>query len=99
LICDQTVSIVEFLRQVLHFFEMESCGKCTPCRVGTKQVGKFLDEIIQGNTKPDTLDKLKELSRIMATASFCGLGTSVSWPIDSALLHFGNEFLSLRQHT
>lgn len=94
LICDKTVSILEFLRQVLHFFEMESCGKCTPCRVGTKQAGKLLHEIIQRKARPDTLDRLKELSHIMATASFCGLGTSVSWPIDSALLHFGNEFFS-----
>jgi NADH:ubiquinone oxidoreductase subunit F (NADH-binding)/NADH:ubiquinone oxidoreductase subunit E len=94
LICDQTVSIVEFLRQVLHFFEMESCGKCTPCRVGTVQAGKLLDKFIQGEATPGMLDRLKGISHIMATSSFCGLGTSVSWPINSALLHFENKFLS-----
>jgi NADH:ubiquinone oxidoreductase subunit F (NADH-binding)/NADH:ubiquinone oxidoreductase subunit E len=94
LICDQTVSIVEFLRQLLHFFEMESCGKCTPCRVGTKQAGKLLDEIIKAGSSTKMLDRLKEISHILATASFCGLGTSVSWPINSALLHFEKDFLS-----
>lgn len=94
LVCDSNVSPVALLRELLYFFERESCGKCTPCRVGTRQSRKILDELIVGEAPLDSIEKLYSLSRIMGSASFCGLGISVPWPVESALDHFEEEFES-----
>jgi NADH:ubiquinone oxidoreductase subunit F (NADH-binding) len=92
LVCDKSVSPVALLRELLHFFEMESCGKCTPCRVGTRQSRQILDDLLAGNAHSDSLERLRSLSAVMGSASFCGLGISVPWPVASALKHFGKAF-------
>jgi NADH:ubiquinone oxidoreductase subunit F (NADH-binding) len=92
LICDQRVSPVAFLRELLHFFAAESCGKCTPCRVGTWRAYNLLCRMADNEiTEPD-IDELKALSENMLLASFCGLGQSVPIPINSALINFAVEF-------
>jgi len=92
LICDQTVSPVALLRELLHFFEVESCGKCTPCRVGTREAREILDRLTAGERKQEDAVQLAELAEILEKASFCGLGQSAAWPIKSALVHFGTAF-------
>ena len=92
LICDQTVSAVEFLHQLMHFFESESCGKCTPCRVGTHRIHHILGQLSKGEGKPGDINKIADLANYMFDASFCGLGQSVSVPINSALKNFAPEF-------
>jgi NADH:ubiquinone oxidoreductase subunit F (NADH-binding) len=92
LICDQTVSPVVLLRELLHFFEMESCGKCTPCRVGTRQARETLDRLSVGMGNHDDVYHLSQLAESLEKTSFCGLGQSVSWPIRSALVHFHSAF-------
>jgi NADH:ubiquinone oxidoreductase subunit F (NADH-binding) len=92
LICDQRVSPVAFLRELLHFFAAESCGKCTPCRVGTWRAYNLLCRMAEGGIKEQELEELKELSENMLLASFCGLGQSVPIPINSALVNFVAEF-------
>ncbi len=94
LVADESVSILAALREVLHFFESESCGKCTPCRIGTGETRFILDRILarQGNDRD--LQRLESLSRTL-TLSLCGLGTSVPLPIASALRHFRPDFESL----
>ncbi len=93
LICDQTVSPVALLRELLHFFEVESCGKCTPCRVGTRQAREILDRLVAGEGTQDDPTRLIQLAETLEKTSFCGLGQSAAWPIKSALLHFGAAFL------
>ena len=75
LICDQSISPVAFLRELLRFFAFESCGKCTPCRVGTWRSQEILERMAAGEGHQGDVDELKALSENMFNASFCGLGT------------------------
>lgn len=97
LICDQGVSPVAFLRELLHFFAAESCGKCTPCRVGTWRAYNLLCRMAQGGIREQEVEELKAHSENMLLASFCGLGQSVPIPIDSALANFAAEFSAIRK--
>ncbi|MFC2053188.1 NADH-ubiquinone oxidoreductase-F iron-sulfur binding region domain-containing protein [Chloroflexota bacterium] len=92
LICDQTVSPVDFLREVLYFFKVESCGKCTPCRVGTHRSYEILARMANGGGTPGDVDQLYALAEVMEDSSFCGLGQSVAVPIKSALTHYKEAF-------
>jgi len=92
LVCDQTVSVVALLRELLHFFAVESCGKCTPCRVGTWRALEILICMAGGQGHPGNVDELKALSENMLLASFCGLGQAVPIPMNSALGNFAEEF-------
>jgi NADH:ubiquinone oxidoreductase subunit F (NADH-binding)/NADH:ubiquinone oxidoreductase subunit E len=93
LICDQNVSAVAFLRELLHFFAAESCGKCTPCRVGTWRALEILNRMTSGHGRKGDTEELKTLAALMQEASFCGLGQAVPTPMKSVLGHFGAEFL------
>lgn len=92
LICDQSVSPVAFLRELLHFFAAESCGKCTPCRVGTWRALEILNRMAAGRGQKGDSDELKTLAALMLDSSFCGLGQSAALPMQSALTHFAAEF-------
>ena len=70
---------------LLKFFEEESCGKCTPCRVGTEKTVKLMKEKIWNK------EKLTDLSEVMSQASICGLGQAATNPLNSVLKYFGNE--------
>jgi NADH:ubiquinone oxidoreductase subunit F (NADH-binding)/NADH:ubiquinone oxidoreductase subunit E len=93
LICDHSISPVTLLRELLHFFEVESCGKCTPCRQGTHQSSVILNRMISGNAKKTDIDELSSLADILQNTSFCGLGQSAAIPIKSALTNFRSDFL------
>jgi NADH:ubiquinone oxidoreductase subunit F (NADH-binding) len=80
------------LRELMHFFAAESCGKCTPCRIGTMQARQMLDRRVAGTGNPGDAAALAALAEVLETASFCGLGQSAAWPITSALQHFGAAF-------
>jgi NADH:ubiquinone oxidoreductase subunit F (NADH-binding)/NADH:ubiquinone oxidoreductase subunit E len=93
LVCDQTVSPVAFLRELLHFFAVESCGKCTPCRVGTWRSLEILNRMAGGQGRRGDTEELMTLADLMQDSSFCGLGQSVPIPMRSALTHFNAEFV------
>jgi NADH:ubiquinone oxidoreductase subunit F (NADH-binding) len=92
LVCDQSVSPVKMLRELLHFFEMESCGKCTPCRIGTREARQILDGFVAGAGTARDVERLADLARLLQTTSLCGLGMSAAKPIQSALTHFRECF-------
>jgi len=92
LVCDQSVSPVAFLRELLHFFSAESCGKCTPCRVGTWRSLEILNRLAAAKGQKGDIAELKALSDNMLLASFCGLGQSVPIPMNSALKNFSEQF-------
>jgi NADH:ubiquinone oxidoreductase subunit F (NADH-binding) len=96
MVCDQTVSPVEVLRELLHFFESESCGKCTSCRIGTHEARVVLDRLVAGIGRPNDVAMLEDLADVLKTASFCGLGQSTAIPMTSALTHFAAAFHSRR---
>jgi NADH:ubiquinone oxidoreductase subunit F (NADH-binding) len=91
-ILDQSVSAMTLLYWLMHFFESESCGKCTPCREGTREARIIVERMANGKGRAGDVDELKRLAAMLRTASFCGLGQSVAMPIESALKHFGHEF-------
>ena len=94
LICDQADNPVGMLRELMHFFAVESCGKCTPCRVGTWRAREILERMLVGDGRAGDVAELRALSENLLLASFCGLGQSVSVPLNSALAHFADEFQS-----
>ncbi|MCI0519628.1 MAG: NAD(P)H-dependent oxidoreductase subunit E [Chloroflexi bacterium] len=98
LVCDQSVSPVAFLRELLHFFTAESCGKCTPCREGTHQALNILHRLALGEGRSGDTRQLYSLAEVMQAASFCGLGQSVPIPVKSALKHFEPLFLAAEVH-
>jgi NADH:ubiquinone oxidoreductase subunit F (NADH-binding)/NADH:ubiquinone oxidoreductase subunit E len=93
LICDQTVSPVLLLRELMFFFEQESCGKCTPCRIGTRNARIYLDRMIDGINSHGDKEVLLSLASQLKQTSFCGLGQSVAIPITSAIRNFEKFFI------
>ena len=94
LICDQEDNPLGLLRELMHFFAVESCGKCTPCRVGTWRALEILTRMLAGAGHVGDVAELGALSDNLLLASFCGLGQSVSVPLNSALAHFPEVFHS-----
>ncbi len=92
LICDQSVSPLRMVRELVRFFELESCGKCTPCRIGTHEIRKILDRMLTGEVLAGDRERLAELAGLLKKTSLCGLGISVSMPIQSAMQHFPDCF-------
>ena len=99
LICDQRVSPVAFLRELLHFFTIESCGKCTPCRMGTHRSLEILNRLVDDQGQPGDIEELLTLAEVMQVASFCGLGQSVAIPVKSTLNHFRAAFNAAISHS
>jgi NADH:ubiquinone oxidoreductase subunit F (NADH-binding) len=93
---DESVAVPTLLTSLLHFFEFESCGKCTPCREGTREARGACERIAAGQGGKDDVAGLGRLARQMNLTSLCGLGQSVAWPVESALRHFGGEFAVAR---
>ncbi len=91
LICDQHTCIVDLVKVLLQFFRFESCGKCTPCRIGTQRAYEIVERITQGQGKLEELDKLIDLANEMERASNCGLGQTAAVPIRDMLKHFRTE--------
>jgi NADH:ubiquinone oxidoreductase subunit F (NADH-binding)/NADH:ubiquinone oxidoreductase subunit E len=97
LICDQRVSVPALLRELMHFFSVESCGKCVPCRVGSERAYEILTSMTKSKGKKGNIDELRKLSINLLVASFCGLGQAISIPIDTALKNFEEEFIVLEK--
>lgn len=84
--------IVTFIWRTAQFYANESCGKCTPCREGTKWMVQILDRIRKGAGRIEDLETLKEICAQIDGRSFCGLGDAAAWPVAAALKVFPNEF-------
>ena len=90
-------SILDMLHSILRFFEHESCGKCVPCRVGTRQLRMLLEKLVtNGHATSTNIDALLQQSEIMAKTSLCPLGQSPVLPIKSAVRHFREEIQQLQ---
>lgn len=84
--------IVTFIWRTALFYANESCGKCTPCREGTKWMLQILDRIRLGQGRMEDIDLLKEICSQIDGRSFCGLGDAAAWPVAAALRVFPQEF-------
>ena len=94
IVMDEDTCMVDLARFFLDFTVDESCGKCTPCRIGTKRLLEILDKIIAGNGELEDLDKLEELSNYIKSASLCGLGQTAPNPVLSTLRYFRDEYVA-----
>jgi len=92
IVLDDSSCVVDAARHLTAFLHAESCGKCTPCREGTRHLVKMFDDIVAGHGQPDYLPLMEELCQTMAAASFCGLGQGVPNPVLSSLTHFRDEY-------
>ncbi len=93
IVMDEDTCMVDIARFFLDFTVDESCGKCTPCRIGTKRLLEYLDKIISGNATLKDLDTLEELCYHIKKASLCGLGQTAPNPVISTLKYFRDEYI------
>ena len=93
-VMDEDDCMVDIARFFMEFTVEESCGKCTPCRVGNKRILETLDRITQGQGSEKDLPYLKELSEVIRDTSLCGLGQAATNPVLSTLRYFENEYIS-----
>ncbi len=94
IVMDEDTCMVDIARFFLDFTVDESCGKCTPCRVGTKRLLELLDKIISGNGELEDLDRMEELCNYIKSASLCGLGQTAPNPVLSTLRYFKDEYIA-----
>ena len=92
-VMDQNTCMVEVARFFMSFTQRESCGKCTPCREGTKRMLEILERIVNGQGKLEDLDTLEELATMVKTMALCGLGKSAPLPVISTLKTFRDEYI------
>ena len=91
-VMDDKTCMVEVARFFMNFTQNESCGKCVPCREGTKRMLEILERIVAGNGEPEDLDLLEELALTITETALCGLGKSAALPVMSTLKLFRDEY-------
>jgi len=89
---DDTVDMLEMARYAMEFCAHESCGKCTPCRIGSVRGAEALAAIGRGEDRDRQLVLVEELCDTMLNASLCGLGGMTPFPVQSAMKHFPEDF-------
>ncbi len=93
IVMDEDTCVVDIARYFLDFIQKESCGKCTPCRVGTRHMVEMLEKICTGNATPDILDKLESMAKLVQATSLCGLGQTAPNPVLTTLRYFRPEYI------
>jgi len=89
---DDTVDMAQMARYAMEFCAIESCGKCTPCRIGSTRGVEVMDRVISGQNREFHLTLVEELCDTMLNGSLCGLGGLTPYPVQSALRHFRGDF-------
>ena len=92
-VMDSNTCMVEVARFFMNFTQNESCGKCVPCREGTKRMLEILERIVAGNGTMEDLDLLEELATMITETALCGLGKSAALPVMSTLKLFRDEYI------
>ena len=94
IVMDDTKCMVNLAKFYLGFTVDESCGKCTPCRIGTQRMLEILDRITEGNGEEDDIEKLEKLANTIKKASVCGLGQTAPNPVLSTIKYFRDEYIA-----
>ena len=92
IVMDEDTCMVDVARYFLRFTQDESCGKCVPCRVGTRQMEEILTRITEGEGEPEDIGRLEALAETVHKGSLCGLGHTAPNPVLTTLRHFRNEY-------
>ena len=93
IVMDEDSCMVDVARFFLEFVQEESCGKCVPCRVGTKRMLEILNRICEGRGEEADVERLIDLGEMIKDTSLCGLGQTASNPVLSTIRHFGQEYV------
>jgi NADH-quinone oxidoreductase subunit F len=91
-VLDESDCMVEVTRYFLSFTQLESCGKCTPCRVGTRRMLEILNRLCDGGGKQGDIEKLEHLAKVVKAQSLCGLGSTAPNPVLTTVRYFRDEF-------
>ena len=94
IVMDEDNCMVDIAKFFLEFTVDESCGKCTPCRIGTKRLYEMLDKITKGEATMEDLDKMEKLCHYIKNNSLCGLGQTAPNPVLSTLRYFKDEYIA-----
>ena len=94
IVMDEDTCMVDIAKFFLEFTVDESCGKCTPCRIGTKRMYEILDKISKGKAHVEDLDRLDRLAHYIKDNSLCGLGQTAPNPVLSTIRYFRDEYLA-----
>ena len=86
--------MVEVARFFMKFTQNESCGKCVPCREGTKRMLELLEDIVAGRGTMEHITMLEELSQMISETALCGLGKTAAYPVISTLKYFREEYIA-----
>jgi NADH-quinone oxidoreductase subunit F len=97
-VVDDTTCMVDFARFFLSFTQEESCGKCVPCRIGTRKLLGMLNQITHGQATEADLDRLTSLGETVHTASLCGLGHTAPNPVLTTMRYFHDEYIDHVTH-
>ena len=92
IVMDEATCMVDIARFFTEFVQAESCGKCVPCRVGTKRMLEILTRITQGEGEMEDIDRLVELGEMIKESSLCGLGQTAANPVLSTIRYFRDEY-------
>ena len=92
MVFDDTVDMARQARFAMEFCAIESCGKCTPCRIGSTRGVETMDKIIRGDRHSENIAVLEDLCNTMKFGSLCALGGFTPYPVMSALTHFPEDF-------
>ncbi|WP_051280064.1 NADH-quinone oxidoreductase subunit NuoF [Anaerovorax odorimutans] len=93
-VMDEDTCMVEVARFFMNFTQNESCGKCVPCREGTRRMREILERIVQGKGKLEDLDILEQLAQTITATALCGLGKTAANPVVSTLKYFKDEYIA-----
>ncbi len=94
IVMDEDDCMPSVARFYLEFTEEESCGKCTPCRIGTKRLSELLKDITQGKGTEEHVKELKRISQVIKDTALCGLGQTAPNPVLSTLAAFEDEYMA-----
>ena len=94
IVMDEDTCMVDIAKFFLEFTVDESCGKCTPCRIGTRRMLEILEKITKGQAEMEDLDRLEELCNHLKTSSLCALGQTAPNPVLSTLRYFREEYIA-----
>jgi NADH:ubiquinone oxidoreductase subunit F (NADH-binding) len=91
-VLDESVSVVDVTRRLTRFFVHESCGRCTPCRVGNQRILEILQRIVDGKGREGDIELLLSLCDGVATNTFCPMGDAAVNPVRSSIARFRDEY-------
>jgi NADH-quinone oxidoreductase subunit F len=92
IVMDETTDMVQMAYRLTRFYADESCGKCTPCRIGTRRMQDLLMRLLRGKGRSGDLERLESIGQAMKSGSLCGLGQTAMNPVVSTLRHFREDY-------